>query len=52
MAANIICYCNLANKQGITMVLPVVINKIGERKNENKTSRLSHNNIKLNNLTT
>ena len=27
---NIVCYYNLANKQGITMVLPaVVINKMG-----------------------
>ena len=31
MAANIVCYYNLAHKQGITMVLPVVINKIGKK---------------------
>ena len=31
MAANIVCYYNLAIKQGITVVLPVVINTIGER---------------------
>ena len=30
---NIVCYYNLANKQGITMVLPVAIKKI------DKTSR-------------
>ena len=30
MAANIVCYYNLANKQGIAMVLPAVINKIGK----------------------
>ena len=30
MAANIICYYNLANKQGIMMVLPVVINQNGQ----------------------
>ena len=32
MATNIVCYYNLANKQGITMVLQVAINEIGEKK--------------------
>ena len=40
MAANIVCYYNLAHKQGISMVLPVVINKIEFFLD--KTSRLSH----------
>ena len=31
MAANIVCYYNLAHKQGISMVLPVVINKIEKK---------------------
>ena len=39
MAANIVCYYNLAHKQRISKVLPVVINKIGKI---DKTIRLSH----------
>jgi len=39
MAANIVCYYNLANKQGITMVLPVVINTTGETKKNEKTKQ-------------
>ena len=31
MAANIVCYYNFANKQGIKMLLPVVINKNGKK---------------------
>ena len=31
MATTIVCYYNLAHNQGITMVLPVVINKTGEK---------------------
>ena len=50
MATNIVCYYNLAPKQGITIVLPVVINKIGKEKKKkeekqlNKSSRLSQTN--------
>jgi len=48
MATNIVCYYNLAPKQGITIVLPVVINKIGKKKLKkkklNKSSRLSQTN--------
>ena len=38
MAANIVCYYNLVNKQGITMVLPVAINK-KEREREKKKKK-------------
>ena len=31
MATNIFCYYNLAHKQGISMVLPIVRNKIGKK---------------------
>ena len=45
MAANIVCYYNLAIKQGITVVLPVVINTIGER--ERKKMREKNRRKKL-----
>ena len=43
MAANIACYYNLANKQGITMVIPVVINATGERKKQKKKKERKKN---------
>ena len=39
MAANIVCYYNFANKQGIKMLLPVVINKIGEREKKRRRKK-------------
>ena len=52
MAASIVCYNNLANKQGITMVLPVVINKIGGERTKladyHNISKGYHNSLSIN----